>query len=86
MKLPYSWNAGNLPLQLTTCEDDGFGNTLVRGTVYGVSFKPFLLKGVVVGDQTGQAGFDDVRTRIEGTIARQICEAMPIYTGMKDEV
>jgi hypothetical protein len=86
MKLPYSWNAtGIIPMQITECGDDGFDGTQVRGTVYGVSFMPFVIKGIVVGDKPGQAGFDDVRARIEGIVIQQICEAMAVYTRAKNE-
>jgi hypothetical protein len=75
VNLPYIWTKG-IPITLTKLEADGFGNTSVEATVYGVALKPWIIPGVVVGPNPGQAGFDDVRARIEQMVTDQIADAL----------
>ena len=75
MILPYGAYTA-LPYTITKCEANEFGSTDIEGTFCGGPLKPFRLENVQVGEKPGQAGFDDVRTRIEGEIASQVQAAL----------
>jgi hypothetical protein len=72
---PHQWPVA-IPVVVTKCAPDGFGNTDVEASVFGVACKPLKLLGVVVGSAPGQAGFDDVRQRIETEVTDQIADAL----------
>jgi hypothetical protein len=75
MNYPHTW-ATSIAITVTKCSADGLGNTDVEASVFGVALKPFKLLGVVVGPAVGQAGFDDVRSRIEAEVTDQIADAL----------
>ena len=72
---PFNWVVG-VPCVVTKCAANVFGNTDVEVSVFGVALKPFELLNVAVGSEPGQAGFDDVRSRIETEITDQIQDAL----------
>ncbi len=63
-------------LTVTRCAANAAGNTDVEASFLGVPLKPFELIGVEVGPAPGQAGFDDVRSRIESCVIEQIQDAL----------
>jgi hypothetical protein len=75
VNFPFGWVVG-VTCVVTKCAANTFGNTDVEVELYGVPLKPFEILGVAVGPAPGQAGFDDVRSRIEAEITDQISDAL----------
>ena len=64
MKTPFTWDL-SVPITITKCETTAVGGTRFELEQNGIPMNDITLEGIVVGDAVGQAGFDDVRNRIE---------------------